>query len=166
MREYHYRIEGFCPRTDISMGRWGFGIRMDTQYAWQLKQLPLRDEWEERIVEIGTDAVKATLLHDFKPMFDTPRLHFWENTCLLTNLSVPGNACGLDMDWRDFDHLQADAERDANYGITWLPHNVDSWWQALSLLQVWLAWYDLTCGMIHHYENESKQKGQDGKENH
>ncbi len=95
-------------------------------------------------------------MHDFKPMFDTPRLQFWEDTCLLTNLSVPGNACGLDLEWGAFDRLQRDAERGAAYGIVWAPHNVDSWWQAVSLLQVWLAWYDLTGGMIHYYEQNPK----------
>jgi hypothetical protein len=89
-------------------------------------------------------SIKAVLGKGYLDLFDRsyPHLQFWEDTCLLTNLSVPGNACGLDMDWNAFNNLGNHTP--THDCIEYYPHNVDTMQQSVGLLAVWTTWYDLS----------------------
>ncbi len=51
----------------------------------------------------------------------------------LVNISVPGNACGLDLDIDNSMNY-----RDEGYNL--IPHNVDTPLQQTTLLGIWLLW--------------------------
>ena len=51
----------------------------------------------------------------------------------LAHISVPGNACGLDLDFQS-------EEMYARAGFTLLPHNVDTSDQQSTLFAIWLWW--------------------------
>lgn len=141
--EYHYEVVGFCPRTDIDMGRWAFGIRLSSSYAALLKDVPINQKRFDNLHARCHEVLLAVQGRDYLDLFHRsyPHLQFWEDTCLLTNISVPGNACGLDMEWGTFNEL---GKRDREHAVEYLPHNIDSMAQAVSLLAVWTTWYDLS----------------------
>jgi len=51
----------------------------------------------------------------------------------LAHISVPGNACGLDLDFKSEETYQ-------RTGFTLLPHNVDTPDQQSTLFAIWLWW--------------------------
>jgi len=142
--EYHHEIVGFVPRTDIDMGRWGFGIHLSAKYAALLKSVSINKDRISNLHVQCHQALKAVLGGSYLDLFDRsyPHLQFWDNTCLLTNLSVPGNACGLYMEWNSFNNLGN--HMPTHDCIEYYPHNVDSMEQAVGLLAVWTTWYDLS----------------------
>lgn len=126
---YHYKIKYWGPTPDISMGGWGFNIILDEEYAKFMMALKMDFEhlkkFKARLSEGLSNIMKFTESY--------PRLQFHENSCLLTNISVPGNACGLDqfncIDGNDF---------------TYQPHNVDCENQASGLLYVFTEWMEVS----------------------
>ena len=50
----------------------------------------------------------------------------------LAHFDVPGNACGMDLDWQHRD-IQED-------GFELLPHNIDSPEQQSTLFAIWVWW--------------------------
>jgi len=139
---YDYRVENWCPRRDNTWGGRGFNIDLSAEFARRCKAQKLHDEVRTHLVKECRRDVVAIMGKDL-PLFPC-RLNFWEETCLLTNIDVPGNACGLDMGYSDFGALD-DTDRDSFRwrGVQYLPHNVDTIFQATALLGGWLRWYSL-----------------------
>lgn len=142
---YHYEILSWTPRTDQVMSRWGFTIRMDYQMAKILKSKKITEQHYDRITELGKDVI-ISIFGKEDPMVKHlhPPYQFWDDTYLLTNLSVPGNACGLDMSNGDFERINSDNEYESEWNcVEWHPHNVDVNQQASTLLAIWLRWFSL-----------------------
>jgi hypothetical protein len=142
---YHYKIVGLNPRTDIDMGRWGFNIELDINYAIECCKwkMPWNAVEKTRLNELAAE-IQNNIWHSAEyPLF--PRRHiynFWEDTVLLTNVRVDeGSACGLDMDHNHFKDAMSGQIHEYSRCV-YLPHNVDGRDQALSLLTAWINWYD------------------------
>lgn len=164
--KYHYRVNSFCPRTDICMGRWGFTVELDYQYARKLVAHKITPEAFKRLTDMAEKAQEA-VFKSSESQWSFPRrrtYQFWEDTCLLTNVTVePGNACGLDMEWGTFEQVKR-----GNGGpwakVDYLPHNVDSVHQAAALLAVWTIWYDHAEALMSSGGTHGQEDQGDGEE--
>ena len=125
MNEYHYKLMGF-ERTPGIMSQWSFCIELDFTYAQKLHQRKPKPEYIHRLTQMATaklNLVTPTENNIFT--LNTRPFRFWDDTCLLTNITVePGNACGLDLEYNEYSSLTKPAQ--AYSKLTYLPHNVDS----------------------------------------
>lgn len=144
-----YAIKSLCPRTDITMGAHGFTIDLAPEWKAAVLASGLTQEFvDTRIEHFGNDWLAACGWTDW---FD-PENCGWEKdptkppgpasrrspdfrAIRVTwgpwgpeHITVPGNACGLDLDcgcgviFKD--------------GMALLPHNIDAWRQKQLLLIV------------------------------
>jgi len=153
---YFYVINYLHPRPGL--GAWAFQIELSMEMARWLWAYPLPDlqhfkqDLRERLADVrlcsGIGGVQP------EPFLDYPRLNFWDDRCLLTNISVPGNACGLDMDPRDYDYVKQENPLPEFQRVRLLPHNVDSMLQAVSLISLFTGWAECACAIA---EKSSKQ---------
>lgn len=156
-----YHIKGLCPRTDIDMGRCGFGI--DLHPLW--KESVALSGLTQALVNTGISNMCRAWLDGcgYNAIFDPDRsaMDDWEAKKLGKNIkygpnarplydvhsirvqwgewgpehiTVPGNACGLDIE-------------NASYcgftdGRSLAPHNVDTIAQAHLLLVVFTFFAD------------------------
>lgn len=136
--DYHYKIIGFCPRTDLSMGRWGFHVELDFDFAVRLHMFKLKAA-EQRELRKRFRAIAMTISAKQYPLFeDYPRVSFLDDSMLISNIAVPGDACGLDID--DSREIRS-RERHRLSVVQYHPHNVDVMVQAVQLLAVFAEWY-------------------------
>lgn len=144
-----YNIKGLCPRTDIDMGRCGFGI--DLHPSWKeavaacdwLGQ-PQVNEGIKNMHRAWLDGCGFNSIYDpdnsgfdrdknkkpgpnARPLYDVHSIHVRWGEWGPEHITVPGNACGLDID-RGFGGFLG--------GMSLVPHNVDSIAQAHLLLVV------------------------------
>jgi hypothetical protein len=150
-----YHIFGLCPRTDISLGRCGFGIKLYP--AWRnavaasgltqatinsaIKNLhrawldgcgydklsdPGVSIWEEQKpgYKPGQNA---------RPLYDVHSIRIAWGEWGPEHISVPGNACGLDI---------SDGINAPENGRILTPHNVDSFAQVILLLTIFTTLAD------------------------
>jgi len=147
-----YHIAGLCPRTDIDMGRCGFAVKLypawkEAVAAYRLMGTnePLGQKHVNHVIEVMGKAWLDGC--NFRGHYDPPR-HFlrvswgeWGPE----HITVPGNACGLDLD---------DGIGKPRGGKILQPHNVDSIQQAHLLLVVFTYFADTLV-----MDLEIKQKG-------
>ena len=128
-----YSIDGLCPRDDISLGRHGFCVK-------------LFPEFKQAVAASDIDQTKVDSLLKMQGKE-------WLSSCGFTgeyqrfaiqwgewgpeHITVPGNACGLDIS------TGFGAPRN---GATLEPHNVDSSNQKLLLLIVF-CWFAETISL-------------------
>lgn len=126
---YHYKIKYWGPTPGIIMGGWGFQIILEEDYAEYMKALTRDYEHSKKFKEKLAEGLSRIM--DFTQNY--PRLQYHKDSCLLTNFSVPGNACGLDscnsVNGNDF---------------TYEPHNVDCENQASGLLYIFTEWIEVS----------------------
>lgn len=122
-----YSIVGLYPRKDISIGRHGFFIKLFPEF----KQAVAASDIDQHRVEILLDRMKVDWLHSCGFSGDYQRLDVKWGEWGPEHISVPGNACGLDLD----SHFGAPRN-----GAILQPHNVDSSNQKLLLLIVF-CWF-------------------------
>lgn len=149
----HYDIIGLCPRMDLDMGRHGFGIKLYPEWEGLVTNRALTQENVETALEnlgrLWLDACGFDRIFDpdncghdkdlSKPPGPEARPSYRPNEDLRVSwgpwgpehISVPGNACGLDLD------QGIDAPQD---GRTLQPHNIDTVHQKLLLLVVF-TWF-------------------------
>lgn len=144
-----YAIKGLCHRTDISMGAHGFIIDLHPSFPDLVLKSELTQEKINRILEssgrIWLDNVGYNEIFDpdncgfeadkdLPPGPDSHPLHrpgfdlrvSWDKWGP-EHISVPGNACGLDIERKSLGCIFKD-------GASFYPHNVDSWRQKYLLL--------------------------------
>lgn len=152
---YNYELMGFYPRTDISLGAWGFGVRLDAKFAAEVKKHKIAPNIHDKMQEMGKELVSTIFRGSEQRKWIRPPYNFWDDTCLLTNVTVPGDACGLDMDHSDFIGLSRLGEYSSPYdSVTYGPHNVDNMMQATALLAAWCRWYDMVYALIGRSKDE------------
>lgn len=134
-----YRIENFPPSRSHSLGSYGFSIYLDREFAISASRILQPKNFYKFCNAI------AGFLRDIN-MEDHPSRHmlFYNNSILLTNISVAGNACGLDVIWNNcIDVISGASER--SFGLykhlAYHPHNVDGIRQAYALIGVFSEWY-------------------------
>jgi hypothetical protein len=150
MRNFHYSIDLFYPKKDITFGRWGFNTYLDTKVALALRDIPIKADMAERLQVGGREIISGFKL-DKLGKIKHPYV-FVEDSCLLRGVQVPGDACDLSLgesetrDYvSDFDsHRKFMAEYLERKGeiapVHYTPHNIDNQQQASALLSLWLNW--------------------------
>jgi hypothetical protein len=130
-----YHIAGLCPRTDIDMSRCGFAVKLFP--AWKDAVAAYQPPLAQGHVNQAIRNLGAAWLAGCG--FDTK---IWEPRTSLRvswgewgpeHITVPGNACGLDLD---------DGIGKPHGGKILQPHNVDSIQQAHMLLVVFTFFAD------------------------
>lgn len=132
-----YVIAGTVPRTDIPIGRYCLSIYLHPELPDIVKASGLtQEDIDHKIEQQGREWLKAY-------RFNTENLPFARSAIRLTwgewgieHLTVPGNACGLDID--------------SSFGGPWLggkaltPHNLDTADQQALLILVFTEFmYDV-----------------------
>lgn len=135
-----YLIRGLDPRTDIAMGAHGFSIELSPQWRVMVASCGLTQEMvDKKILECGNDwldscGYKGKLSYDAsKRLYEARhsiRIHWGEWGP--EHITVPGNACGLDIDRNAFGTF-------IKNGAMLTPHNIDCWSQKQLLLIVFCS---------------------------
>lgn len=158
-----FRIEGFAPDLQkYSHGhgfqQHGFSVFLELSIAQQLRDTPapeghslnehgimyLQSIWGKYRVPTKLQPSSGAPKEQEKIIYDRP-FTFFEDSLLVSNIRVPENACGLDIDHREIDETPGSYGGDAKLkrALGWYPHNVDSMSQAFALLSLWLMWLDI-----------------------
>ncbi len=136
----NYQIVGLCPRSDLTMSAWGFGIQLYPGFKDAVKASGIDKEQARTAVEtMGRSWLDGC---GFGNMFDyegeTEPLYKPNQDLRIQwgewgpeHITVPGNACGLDID---------DGLSSPKGGKILQPHNIDSMKQAMLLLMVF-TWF-------------------------
>lgn len=151
----NYQIVGLCPRSDLALGRWGFCIKLHPNFKIAVQDSGINKVQAYTAIEnmgrawldgcgfdrlFEYDGKKEPL---YKPNQDL-RISWGEWG--LEHITVPGNACGLDIDT---------GIMSPRNGKILLPHNIDGMSQAVLLLIVF-TWFAET---IHNFaESISMEK--------
>ncbi len=146
-----YHITRLCPRTDIDMGRCGFSINLYPAWRQAVEDSKLTQhhidtaiknyhrawldgcgydaifdpdkdplaEWEER--NLGKKSKPGP---NARPLYDIHSIRVAWGEWGPEHITVPGNACGLDID------------RSSLTGCSLVPHNIDNFGQVILLLTV------------------------------
>jgi len=138
------------PRDgEHSMGGHGFNIRLHGGFAQQLMEAELSDHGRDNLTWKAREIIDK-IMGPSGSLYRDP-ISFWDERdgikptkALLTNITVPGNACGLDVDWGTLDRLK----RRSDAWIDYLPHNVDGYKQSYCLLSIFLYWANITGVLI------------------
>jgi len=142
-KTYIYEVTGFMPPLDGQhrMGGHGFNIRLHGQFAQKLMEVELSQTgyenllWEAREIIDKIMGPSGILVREPISFWDD-RVPDKATKALLTNITVPGNACGLDVDWGTLDRVR----RRTDAWIDYLPHNVDGHMQSYCLLSIFFCW--------------------------
>ena len=156
-----YSIEGLCPRRDMDMGGYGFSVNLWPSFREAVEKRGLTQEnIDNAIQRMGRSWLDAC---GYDGMFDPDNFGFNANRKKPPgpkarplyepnrdlrvkwgewgpeHITVPGDACGLDID------RSIGSPRD---GRVLLPHNVDCWRQ-VQLLLIVFCWFasDLALNM-------------------
>lgn len=130
-----YRIISLTPRTDIAMGRYGFGIYLDRAFAQRARAADFGPETQQRM----QDEAKSQILRKlFKEKYIHPPFMFVDDSALVQSFQVPGDACQLGIDYRTIEDLKDSDGRNLEFS----PHNVDCMQQSFGLLCLFTQWVD------------------------
>lgn len=146
-----YLIRGLCPRTDISVGRHAFHIELACTWPALVEASEITQEnIDHQIKTQGAgwlDACGYGSMYDpdncgfyadksKPPGPNTKRMHEPRTSIRVSwgkwgpeHITVPGNACGLDIDRNGFGCFLEN-------GVGLYPHNIDCWQQKNLLLIV------------------------------
>lgn len=168
----YYSISGICPRLDLDMGRQGFFIHLHPLFKEQVAKSKIT---EKNALEAVKDCGRSWLDNcGYSQMYDPdnagfdadkkkkpgPRARplYEPNQALRVSwgewgpehISVPGNACGLDIDRQAWGNFYG--------GVSLVPHNVDSVSQKLLLLTVFTYFADAIDAVVISDEIQQRPK--------
>ena len=136
----NYQIISLCPRGDLGLGGWGFCIKLYSGFKVAVLESGIDQKQAYTVVEnmgrVWLDGCGFNKLFDHD---DKKEFLFKPNRDLLISwgewgpehITVPGNACGLDI---------ADGIMCPEDGKILVPHNIDAMRQAMLLLMVF-TWF-------------------------
>lgn len=135
-----YLIRGLDPRTDITMGCHGFSIELSPEWKDMVSKCGLDQRKVEHKIELcGNDWLDSCGYGRHSDIDNKSRLYEARHAIRvdwgefgLEHITVPGNACGLDIERRAFGSFIEDAAM-----LT--PHNIDCWSQKQLLLIVFCS---------------------------
>ena len=149
----NYQITGLCPRDDITMGRWGFGIRLFPGFKDDVGLSGIDgNQVEIAIKNMGRgwlDGCGYNKLTEYdgrmKPLYIPREIRVSWGEWGPEHISVPGNACGLDL---------GDGVSGPPGGKILQPHNIDSMSQAM-LLTIVFTWF---AEIIYFFAEDKKEQ--------
>lgn len=141
-RGFFYKIVGFEPSQS-------FLIELDGSFAKKAFETELPDERYDFIQERAQNIIERIYQHEL----NYPPCIFVETesrslTYLVHSVSVPGNACGLNIDHDDNGFGNLIAGEDVGF-VRYYPGNIDTTKQAFTLLSIWLMWQDIAEGRLY-----------------
>tara|TARA_Y100000310_G_scaffold337912_2_gene426191 strand:- start:713 stop:1201 length:489 start_codon:yes stop_codon:yes gene_type:complete len=145
------KIPNLYPRTDgSSMGGYYFSVGVKKEFAKQCFEEELTEKLYNRFQNLGRKMLTKVFGSDgHLPLFDSKNPYrFFKNsqakeTCLISNLVVPGNACGLDNDlFANIEKELNEIDKYRNF-IEYHPHNIDSPRQCYAFLSLLTSWEDI-----------------------
>jgi len=126
-----YKIKGWNPSRENQMGGSGFSII-------------LTPKWKEAVIKSGLtqENINTSISKRF---VQTLKEHGYSESRIgdiriswgewgIEHITVPGNACGLDIDYSPIGYLNGEVSLD--------PHNVDTIFQASLILSIFLFFAD------------------------
>ena len=144
----YYQIEGLCSaRSDIDLNKWGFGIKLFPGFKELVSKSEITQDAVYRAVEnMGRSWLDGCGFdHNFEYDGEKSKLYRPNQDLRVQwgkwgpeHITVPGNACGLDLD----NGITAPKN-----GRNLSPHNVDSMKQAMLLLIVF-TWFAETTYLL------------------
>lgn len=157
-----YHVFGLCPRTDIDMGRCGFGIKLYPAWREAVKahgmtqemiSTALKNYHRQWLDGCGFDAIfdpdnsgfnmdkSKKPGPDSRPLYDVHCIRVAWGEWGPEHITVPGNACGLDISH------SINSPKD---GVTLEPHNIDSLAQQILLLTIFTTFADHIIGELEY----------------
>lgn len=127
-----YLIRGLCPRTDVMCGAHYFNVELSRDWPSLVEASGITQENVDHVIETNGRAWLDACGFKSSGLFD-PRTSIrvaW-GSWGTEHITVPGNACGLDID-----HSDHSFGCFIENGRMLLPHNIDSWNQKNLLLIV------------------------------
>lgn len=132
-----YLIRGLEPRTDIRLGCHGFSIELSPQWREMISKCDLTQETvNAKIISCGNEWLDSC---GYSGRFEGDRLYAARTSIRIDwgewgpeHITVPGNACGLDIDRSAFGTFIEGA-------AMLQPHNIDCWAQKQLLLIVFCS---------------------------
>ena len=142
MNNFYYSIEG--PSLYENSGRiprWGLNATISKSFA----NTSIHQKRTERIEEILEGDANLTLQKGKFPdirIFGKQRIyHFFEDTCLVRAVQVPGSACDLALDESALHEIARFGERgQVESDLSYMPHNIDSFAQGIFLEVLFRKW--------------------------
>jgi hypothetical protein len=148
-----YRLNGFCPPSTPQLGGYGYSISLDRDFSKLAAsvKIPADMTFFHRTLERMLSVVD---------MADCPAryIQFYNDTCLATNFTVAGNACGLDIEWHELNDILKPESTYPRYLEYW-SHNIDSMRQAYALLMIFSHWYEFAEAMIYDMLSKKSKGG-------
>jgi len=144
----NYDIVGLCPRSDLSIGAWGFSIKLYPEFKNQVSQSELTaDNARETISKLGRSWLDGCGFEEKYEIDGEEKWLYTPNQDLrvswgewgLEHITVPGNACGLD--------ITGGIGAPIGGGKCLAPHNIDSMRQTMLLLVVF-TWFTESIGIL------------------
>lgn len=154
----YYDIDGLCPSLDLDMGGYGFVIKLWPKFQGMVAGSDLDQQKADRVIQgLGRswlDACGFDQMYDpdnyghrreekppgpnAEPLYRPERdIRVSWGEWGLEHISVPGNACGLDIE---------KGTSAPPGGRVLLPHNVDHWGQ-VQLLLIAFTWFANTLSL-------------------
>ena len=155
-RDFIYQIPIIVPFEGDKypkLGGYGFDIWMDGNFAIDARKMKMEERIFTKFQKDGEEIIKRFRLG--KRMFREQAYQFFDNSWLLRSATVPGNACDLSFDnINDFGghgfegYLKGLEEAKEYCKERYVPHNVDSFKQAMTLRELWLHWADIARALV------------------
>lgn len=129
-----YAIRGLLHRTDLTLGAHGFSIDLAPKFKVAVAASGITQERiDAQIRNCGRSWLDGAgfnrRMEDGSPLYSVHHIRVKWGEWGPEHISVPGNACGLDIERSSFSVLFKD-------GVSLHPHNVDSLTQKYLLLVV------------------------------
>ena len=143
----NYQITGLCPRTDMDMSAWRFCIKLYPEFRIAVSKSGIDEKKAYSAIEnmgrYWLDGCGFNGIFKYggeeKPLYKpNQELRISWGEWGPEHITVPGNACGLDIG----EGIEAPKD-----GRILLPHNVDSMAQAMLLLIVF-TWFAETIDLL------------------
>jgi len=131
-----YRPFNVQPATyedgEIQLGGFGFSISLSAKFAKAAMETPMTQEHRKRLKELANYTISKLWNRDHHTVYG-----YYDDSWLVTNFVVPGDACGLDLSRYDYERTKG--ENDC-HNLRYYPHNVDSTLQVYSLISIVDIW--------------------------
>ena len=153
------KIINLYPRLDRnSLGNYYFLVGIDKKFAKKCYAKELNEQEYLNFQERGKSMIKKVLRYeDYMSLFTYKNPYrFFENkkgnlTCLISNLDVLGDACGLYYEGKNIEEELNKIDKYRKF-IELYPHNIDSPIQCYAFLSLLTIWEEIMDAVVNSIE--------------
>jgi hypothetical protein len=128
-----YKIKGWMPNRQNQMGGSGFSIVLTQKWREAVEKAGLTQANADKF--LSSDVLKELLKQHGFSAERTGEVRIHWGAWGIEHISVPGNACGLDINYSPMGYIWGEVSLD--------PHNVDTIYQASLILAIFLWFADI-----------------------